>query len=396
MMATTPQSSGRTLNSILDQPIVESDGSVTPWFGQLLLRLINYVGPAPTASNTKGSASSAVGKSLTTIATMAAAQQNQSTGLLGTSGTVLQAIQGLQQAVSIATLRAPQGVVTLANGALVSDGYGSPVGLVPGTIGDLYLQRDGSTAGALWIMESGTPGNTSGWVAITQGVTQIVAGTNVTVSPGGGTGVVTVNAVSSGVTQIVAGTNVTVSPGGGTGVVTVNSTGGGGGGATTFAFSAGSTVTFSGASYFLTTSAAAVFTNGVRTTISGRIRRANTSQSVAVGVATSGGTQGYFLNAQSDGHVVFYSGTSGGNSVISTLTTGGGNVASWYLFRIDFIPDATLNMTVILQLEQIAGGYITNVSTYNLTSGSYYPVVLCNVVADIGEVFSTTGTVAPY
>jgi len=32
----------------------------------------------------------------------------------------------------------------------------------------------------------------------------------------------------SGVTQIVAGTNVTISPSGGTGVVTVNSTAGGG------------------------------------------------------------------------------------------------------------------------------------------------------------------------
>ena len=59
------------------------------------------------------------------------------------------------------------------------------------------------------------------------GVTQITAGTAIGVSPGGGTGNVTVS--NNGVTQIVAGLNVTVSPSGGTGVVTVNSTGGGAG-----------------------------------------------------------------------------------------------------------------------------------------------------------------------
>jgi hypothetical protein len=65
-------------------------------------------------------------------------------------------------------------------------------------------------------------------------VSQIVAGSNVTISPADGTGVVTINAAASGggVTQIVAGTNVTISPIGGTGVVTINATGGGGGLAT--------------------------------------------------------------------------------------------------------------------------------------------------------------------
>jgi hypothetical protein len=52
-------------------------------------------------------------------------------------------------------------------------------------------------------------------------VSQIVAGAGVSVSPTGGTGVVTV--VNSGVTQLVAGTNVTLTPAGGTGAVTVSS-----------------------------------------------------------------------------------------------------------------------------------------------------------------------------
>jgi hypothetical protein len=104
--------------------------------------------------------------------------------------------------------------------------------------------------------------------ALNGGVTQIIAGTNVTISPAGGTGAVTINSSGTGgstdtgsllrtasvnlntitftkgdgstfpitvntgsgggVTQIVAGTNVTISPAGGTGVVTINSTGGGG------------------------------------------------------------------------------------------------------------------------------------------------------------------------
>jgi len=87
------------------------------------------------------------------------------------------------------------------------------------------------------------------------GVSQIIAGSNVTISPSGGTGAVTINATggggavasvtasgagitaspttgavviaNTGVTSIVAGTGITVS--GGTGAVTINATGGGGG-----------------------------------------------------------------------------------------------------------------------------------------------------------------------
>ena len=86
------------------------------------------------------------------------------------------------------------------------------------------------------------------------GVSQIIAGTNVTISPSGGTGAVTINATggggavasvtasgagitaspatgavvisNTGVTSIVAGSGITVS--GGTGAVTINATGGGG------------------------------------------------------------------------------------------------------------------------------------------------------------------------
>lgn len=55
------------------------------------------------------------------------------------------------------------------------------------------------------------------------GVSQLIAGTNVSLSPAGGTGVVTVNATSGGVTQLIGGQGIAVDPVGGTGIVTVNS-----------------------------------------------------------------------------------------------------------------------------------------------------------------------------
>ena len=64
------------------------------------------------------------------------------------------------------------------------------------------------------------------------GVTQIVAGSNVTISPTNGTGVVTVNSTggggSSGVSSITAGAGIAVNQS--TGDVTITNTGGGGGG----------------------------------------------------------------------------------------------------------------------------------------------------------------------
>jgi hypothetical protein len=61
------------------------------------------------------------------------------------------------------------------------------------------------------------------------GVTQLVAGANVTLSPTDGLGVVTVSASGGGgggVSQLVAGTNITLSPTNGLGTVTISATGG--------------------------------------------------------------------------------------------------------------------------------------------------------------------------
>ncbi|ACI52308.1 conserved hypothetical protein [Gluconacetobacter diazotrophicus PA1 5] len=56
----------------------------------------------------------------------------------------------------------PPGVVVLHNGARVLDGFGVPAGRVAGWIGDLYLQRDGGAAGALWSKRQGA-GTETGW-----------------------------------------------------------------------------------------------------------------------------------------------------------------------------------------------------------------------------------------
>lgn len=76
------------------------------------------------------------------------------------------------------------------------------------------------------------------------GVKKITAGTNITVSPTGGTGNVTVTGTTfstSTVLAIKAGTNITVSPANGAGGdVTINSTGGGLPDTTTFYFELGS------------------------------------------------------------------------------------------------------------------------------------------------------------
>jgi hypothetical protein len=68
--------------------------------------------------------------------------------------------------------------------------------------GDLILGTGVNSAGRLAIGTNGyvltSDGTTASWAAASGGVTQIVAGTNVTISPAGGTGAVTINAASGG------------------------------------------------------------------------------------------------------------------------------------------------------------------------------------------------------
>ena len=92
------------------------------------------------------------------------------------------------------------------------------------TLGSL----SGSVGKCVQIGSSGLLTASSGACNIaSSGVSQIIAGTNVTVSPIGGTGAVTINAAggSGAVNQLVAGTGISLSPSGGTGTVTITNTG---------------------------------------------------------------------------------------------------------------------------------------------------------------------------
>lgn len=75
-----------------------------------------------------------------------------------------------------------------------------------------------------------SPGSGVGVVTISNtGVTQLIAGPNITLSAGTGSITISATGGGGGVTQLIAGTNITLSPPGGTGVVTINASGGGGG-----------------------------------------------------------------------------------------------------------------------------------------------------------------------
>lgn len=74
----------------------------------------------------------------------------------------------LQQIVSALNgIELPSGVQqqTLGAGINISSGVGSPQGVVPGNIGDLYCSRTGGAGTTLFVKESGVLGSKSGWVS---------------------------------------------------------------------------------------------------------------------------------------------------------------------------------------------------------------------------------------
>jgi hypothetical protein len=115
------------------------------------------------------------------------------------------------------------GILTLGGILGVANG-GTGQTTQSGSLNALLPSQGGNTGRYLT-----TDGSNASWGAVAAGgVTQLLAGTNVQLSPAGGTGVVTISSVG-GVTQLVAGNNISLSPVGGTGVVTITALGGGGG-----------------------------------------------------------------------------------------------------------------------------------------------------------------------
>ena len=105
---------------------------------------------------------------------------------------------------------------------------------------DLNDLEDRVTTIEKWDLCAKTKGcgySTGGGGPVT-GVTKLIAGPNITLSPASGTGDVMISAAGGGggggpvpgVTKLIAGTNITLSPASGTGEVIINAAGGSGGG----------------------------------------------------------------------------------------------------------------------------------------------------------------------
>ena len=155
-------------------------------------------GALTNSSITIGSTAVSLGGTATTIAGLTSV----------TSTTFVGALTGNASTATSATTATTAGNVT-GTVAIANGGTGQTTAsaafnaLSPITsTGDLILGTGVNSAGRLAIGANGyvltSNGTTASWAAASGGVTQIIAGTNVTISPGGGTGAVTINASSGG------------------------------------------------------------------------------------------------------------------------------------------------------------------------------------------------------
>ena len=135
----------RLLTVLGDQPIGFDDQGhqIRPSmeFVQFLQRLISYIGQ-PASSGAQGITLSA---------------------LVGAASSAATAVQSGSIDPGFPSLPPPSDVVYLGNGSRVLDGYGSPNGAVFGSVGDLFLQRDGSPSAVAWAKASGEQTD-AGWV----------------------------------------------------------------------------------------------------------------------------------------------------------------------------------------------------------------------------------------
>lgn len=153
---------GRTFTNILSEPAIDlATGQLAPWLGQFLLRLTGYVGPVPAAGTSKTT-------NLTLTQQIAATQTTANAANTPLPFPSTKIAPG--PALPLVT-----GRTILQNGAVISDGYlGSsttvPNGIVPGNIGDIFIQKDGALSpGCVWFKGSGAPQSLTGWVAVGTG-----------------------------------------------------------------------------------------------------------------------------------------------------------------------------------------------------------------------------------
>jgi hypothetical protein len=155
-------------------------------------------GALTNSSITIGSTAVSLGGTATTIAGLTSV----------TSTTFVGALTGNASTATSATTATTAGNVT-GTVAIANGGTGQTTAsaafnaLSPITsTGDLILGTGVNSAGRLAIGANGyvltSDGTTASWAAASGGVTQIIAGTNVTISPAGGTGAVTINASGGG------------------------------------------------------------------------------------------------------------------------------------------------------------------------------------------------------
>jgi len=155
-------------------------------------------GALTNSSITIGSTAVSLGGTATTIAGLTSVTSTTFVGALtgnastATSATTATTAGNVSGTVAIANGGTGQTTASAAFNAL------SPIT----STGDLILGTGVNSAGRLAIGANGyvltSDGTTASWAAASGGVTQIIAGTNVTISPAGGTGAVTINASSGG------------------------------------------------------------------------------------------------------------------------------------------------------------------------------------------------------
>jgi hypothetical protein len=155
-------------------------------------------GALTNSSITVGSTAISLGSSATTIAGLTSVTSTTFVGDLSGNATTA------TSATTATTAGNVSGTVAIANGgtgqttASAAFNALSPIT----TTGDLIIGSGVNSATRLGIGTNGyvltSNGTTATWAAASGGVSQIIAGTNVSISPAGGTGAVTINSTGSG------------------------------------------------------------------------------------------------------------------------------------------------------------------------------------------------------